>query len=60
MLTIGALLYVACLPLGRFSYQRHLQADATVGVSTTAPSRSDAMPAPPQQQADDERPTRLN
>jgi CDP-diacylglycerol--serine O-phosphatidyltransferase len=57
LLTAGSLAYIALLPLGWFSYQRHLQADV-VGVSTTVPSNEVA--PPPQAHAPDERPTRLN
>ena len=31
VLTVGTLVYLACLPLGWFSYQRQLQADAAAG-----------------------------
>ena len=36
LLTVGTLVYIACLPLGWFSYQRYLQADAAAGASAAA------------------------
>jgi CDP-diacylglycerol---serine O-phosphatidyltransferase len=62
VLTIGTLAYLACLPLGWVSYQRHVQADAAAGVQTGAPPASAQVAAPPfpASSSDDERPTRLN
>jgi CDP-diacylglycerol--serine O-phosphatidyltransferase len=57
MLTIGTVVYLACLPLGWWSRQRYLQADA---VLAAAPAAGSDRPVPPQREADDERPARLN
>jgi CDP-diacylglycerol--serine O-phosphatidyltransferase len=60
VLTVGTLLYLACLPLGWTSYQRHLQADAAAAASVAqpAPAPDATHPLPPQ--SGDERPARLN
>jgi CDP-diacylglycerol--serine O-phosphatidyltransferase len=62
LLTLGTLAYLACLPLGWTSYQRHLRADAAAGATAgTAPSRAVPVPTPPlSESSDDERPARLN
>jgi CDP-diacylglycerol--serine O-phosphatidyltransferase len=62
LLSVGTLVYLACLPLGWFSYQRQLQADAAALTAAAAPP-AEAAPAaspPPGTQADDDRPARLN
>jgi len=61
VLTVGTLLYVACLPLGWFSYQRQLRADASAG-ATAAAAKSESAPAAPVPPAapSDDRPARLN
>jgi CDP-diacylglycerol---serine O-phosphatidyltransferase len=60
VLAVGTIAYLACLPLGWFSYRRHEQADAAA--LKEAPAPSDAAPASPPslQRADEERPIRLN
>ena len=60
VLTAGTFLYLACLPLGWFSYQRHKQADAAAASAGTAAAPAEAaLPAQPTQSGD-ERPARLN
>jgi CDP-diacylglycerol--serine O-phosphatidyltransferase len=59
VLTVGTLAYLACLPFGWVSYQRHLRADASA--SAGAPSTATQIPTPPlPASSDDERPARLN
>ena len=60
LLTAGTLIYLACLPLGWFSYQRYRQADAAAAASVTAPAADDAVLPPQPTQSGDERPARLN
>jgi CDP-diacylglycerol--serine O-phosphatidyltransferase len=62
LLTVGTLAYLACLPLGWISYQRHVQADAAAAVQTGAPPASAQVATPPfpASSSVDERPTRLN
>jgi CDP-diacylglycerol--serine O-phosphatidyltransferase len=66
VLTVGTALYLACLPLGWFSYRRHQQADAAaLAQANAAPAAAPSpAPLPPDiAQADrssDERPARLN
>jgi CDP-diacylglycerol--serine O-phosphatidyltransferase len=61
VLSVGTIAYLACLPLGWFSYQRYLQADAAAGATAAASAEGEA-PIPPTQGAPsaDERPARLN
>ena len=59
LLTAGTLVYLACLPLGWFSYQRYRQADAAAA-SVAAPAADDAVLPPQPTQSGDERPARLN
>ncbi len=58
VLSVGTLLYIVCLPLGWWSRQRYLQADAALAV---APAAGSDQPVPPRE-ADEkpERPARLN
>ena len=59
MLSIGTLAYLACLPLGWWSYRRHQEADAALAAAPLA--GSDRIPrAAPVHEPDDERPSRLN
>ena len=58
VLTLGSLAYLACLPLGWFSYQRYMQADAAA--SATALSDEHEPPVAAPQPPSDERPARLN
>jgi len=60
LLTAGTLVYLACLPLGWFSYQRHLREDAVAGATGTMTEGEPAISAPPAAPADDDRPARLN
>ncbi len=46
LLSVGTLIYIACLPLGWFSYQRYLQADAAASVAATADPAESATAAP--------------
>ena len=57
LLSIGTVIYLACLPLGWLSYQRYLQADA---VLAAAPAAGSDHLIPAAQQGEDERPARLN
>jgi CDP-diacylglycerol--serine O-phosphatidyltransferase len=62
LLSVGAVAYLACLPLGWFSYQKYLRADAAARGAVTAPPADAAPvePPPPDTPADDDRPARLN
>jgi CDP-diacylglycerol--serine O-phosphatidyltransferase len=62
VLTVGTALYLAALPLGWFSYQKHLEADAASAAPVPAPAvdQSAAPPRHPADGDDDERPARLN
>src|SRR6185503_1289228 len=60
LLTVGTLVYLACLPLGWFSYQRYKQADAAAASASVAAAADDAVPPPQPTQSGDERPARLN
>jgi len=58
VLSVGTLVYLACLPLGWWLQQRHLQADAALAA---APAAGDDRPArPPEADETHERPPRLN
>jgi CDP-diacylglycerol--serine O-phosphatidyltransferase len=61
VLTVGALTYLASLPLGWFSYRHYRQKDiaavAAAAAPATDPSVAADAPPPP---SDDERPARLN
>ena len=59
LLTVGTLAYLACLPLGWFSYQRYKQADAAA-VTASAAAPGDPVLPPQPTQPGDERPARLN
>jgi len=61
LLSVGTLVYLACLPLGWFSYQRYKQADAAAASANAAAAAPGETVLPPQPtQSGDERPTRLN
>jgi CDP-diacylglycerol--serine O-phosphatidyltransferase len=66
VLSIGTLCYLACLPLGWFSYREHQRKDATAAAaaaSQQAPEHASPSPpdaAPPRAAEDPERPVRLN
>jgi CDP-diacylglycerol--serine O-phosphatidyltransferase len=63
LLTAGTIVYLALLPLGWFSRQRYLEADAEAlraKTSVAAPSTQAEPPAPPPSEHGDERPVRLN
>ena len=59
VLSIGTLAYLACLPLGWWSYRRYQQADAALAAAPAAGSDRAARAAPDRAH-DDERPARLN
>ncbi len=63
LLSVGAVVYLALLPLGWFSYQKYLKADAAALGAVTAPpaeAGGPVEPPPPGTEADDDRPARLN
>ena len=60
LLSVGTIAYLALLPLGWFSYQRHLREDAVAGATGTMTEGEPAISAPPAAPADDDRPARLN
>jgi CDP-diacylglycerol---serine O-phosphatidyltransferase len=61
VLTVGTVAYVICLPLGWFSYQRYLRADAATATAVAAPAKGEpAVPAPPGTPPGEDRPARLN
>ena len=60
VLTAGTLVYLACLPLGWFSYQRYKQADAAAASASAAAAPGEAELPPQPAQSGDERPARLN
>jgi CDP-diacylglycerol--serine O-phosphatidyltransferase len=63
LLTAGTIVYLALLPLGWFSRQRYLEADAEAQkakTSVAAHGTQAVPPAPPPSEHDDERPVRLN
>ncbi len=60
LLTVGTLLYIACLPLGWYSWRGHMQADAAAKATVTPAANEAEAPVPPGAEADDERPARLN
>jgi CDP-diacylglycerol--serine O-phosphatidyltransferase len=61
VLSVGVVIYLACLPLGWFSYQKYLRADAAALSAKGAPAEPDAPGSPPPvAQADGDRPARLN
>jgi CDP-diacylglycerol--serine O-phosphatidyltransferase len=60
VLSVGTVIYLACLPLGWWSHQRHQQADAALAA---APAAGDDRPARPRENENDEqneRRARLN
>ena len=59
VLTVGTLLYIACLPLGWYSWRGYMRADAAAKATDPAERLSTA-PVPPGADAEDERPARLN
>jgi CDP-diacylglycerol--serine O-phosphatidyltransferase len=64
VLSIGTFAYLACLPLGYWSYREYQRKDAAAAaaaVATAAPARDDAPAHPPgKDDSDDGRPARLN
>jgi len=60
LLTVGTIAYLGCLPLGWFSYQRYLQADAAAGAKVAVAAAGEAAAPPPAAPSDDDRPARLN
>jgi len=59
MLSIGTLAYLACLPLGWWSYRRHQEADAALAAAPPAGDERTPHTAPVHE-LEDERPSRLN
>ena len=59
VLALGTLAYLACLPLGLWSYRNYRRKDAEAAAAAGAAAEPFA-PAPPPADADSERPTRLN
>ena len=60
LLTAGTLVYLACLPLGWFSYQRHKQEDAAAVSAKVAAAVGDEVLPPQPTPSGDDRPARLN
>jgi len=60
VLTVGTIGYLACLPFGWFSYQRHLQADVAAAASVAPTASTQGATAPFSAEPEDERPVRLN
>ncbi|MGA8173409.1 MAG: CDP-diacylglycerol--serine O-phosphatidyltransferase [Pseudolabrys sp.] len=65
VLTLGTLVYLACLPLGWLSYRDHQRKDAVAAAAATAAAASPASNVvlssnQPVGDQDDDRPTRLN
>jgi len=62
VLVVGTAVYIACLPLGWFSYRGYEQADAAAARAGAAPAVQGVRvaEAPPPERPEDERPIRLN
>ncbi|MGC1949844.1 MAG: CDP-diacylglycerol--serine O-phosphatidyltransferase [Pseudolabrys sp.] len=65
VLTLGTLVYLACLPLGWLSYREHQRKDAVAAAAATSAAASPASTVvrssnQPVGEQDDDRPTRLN
>jgi CDP-diacylglycerol---serine O-phosphatidyltransferase len=63
VLTSGSLIYLACLPLGWWSYREYQRKDAVAAVAATMPAAEaqvSAGPIAPGHDADHDRPARLN
>jgi len=67
VLTVGTVIYLACLPLGVVSYRRYQRKDAEAAQAVAGPAvalpgapTSPAPPIHPEHPSDSERPTRLN
>jgi CDP-diacylglycerol--serine O-phosphatidyltransferase len=64
LMTVIAIVYLACLPFGWFSYRRYQRqdAEALARSAAAAPVVPDQplTSAPPEDPSDDERPARLN
>ncbi|MGC1643788.1 MAG: CDP-diacylglycerol--serine O-phosphatidyltransferase [Pseudolabrys sp.] len=62
VLTLGTLVYLACLPLGWLSYREHQRKDAVAAAATSAAAASNVVLSSnqPVGEQDDDRPTRLN
>jgi CDP-diacylglycerol--serine O-phosphatidyltransferase len=59
LLSFGAIVYLFALPLGYFSYQKQVQADAALATATPANIEQDPA-VPPAVSPDEDRPARLN
>jgi CDP-diacylglycerol--serine O-phosphatidyltransferase len=63
VLTLGALAYLACLPLGWLSHRNYLRKDAEAAKAAMAPASVGDAPSgsrPPELDGEDDRPARLN
>jgi CDP-diacylglycerol--serine O-phosphatidyltransferase len=60
VLSIGTVVYLACLPLGWFTHQDYRRKDAAAAVQTTPPTETVTPGIPPPSADDAERPARLN
>jgi len=60
VLSIGTVVYLACLPLGWFTHQDYRRKDAAAVVQTTPPTETVTPGIPPATADDAERPARLN
>ncbi|MGC1856840.1 MAG: CDP-diacylglycerol--serine O-phosphatidyltransferase, partial [Pseudolabrys sp.] len=63
VLTLGTLVYLACLPLGWLSYREHQRKDAVAAAAATSAAAASNVVLSSNQpvgEQDDDRPTRLN
>jgi CDP-diacylglycerol---serine O-phosphatidyltransferase len=62
VLSIGTVVYLACLPLGWHSYREYQRKDAEAAAvqAAAAPAQASDAPPPPDPDEHDDRPTRLN
>jgi len=63
VLSLGALGYLACLPLGWLSYRNYVRKDAEAAAALAVPMSAGENPSeqrPPELRGEDERPARLN
>jgi CDP-diacylglycerol--serine O-phosphatidyltransferase len=61
VLSLGALAYLACLPLGWLSYRNYVRKDAEAAAASAVPAQAGDDPEPrPPGLSEDERPARLN
>jgi len=62
VLSLGALGYLACLPLGWLSYRNYVRKDAEAAAALAVPvsGENPSEQRPPELRGEDERPARLN